>query len=286
MIQKVKHLILMATVIFSATVSMAQNSDAEKEEHGVAISPSTLRFNAKPGTTQVKTLKITNDTKRTYAFKISLQDIMLDNATGAEVPASKGFRYALSPYLLITPNVVELKPRESKVVTITANIPSNDTNAIALWSQLIIDQMDERGKLEVPSGNQKSVGLGIKAGMGFAVKIFQNPPNVTTNNVEIIKLKYHAGNAEKKQGNLLKMKVKNTGSGIGYCLYYIELTHLTTGRQTKLKVKQFGVLPGYEKEISFELPAELQKGNYSALSVLDFGSKETIQTAEIEFKMD
>ena len=82
------------------------------------------------------------------------------------------------------------------------------------------------------------------------------------------------------------MKVKNTGDGIGYCLYYIEVTNLTTGQQNKFKVNQFGILPGYEKEFKYDLPKELAKGNYSGLCVLDYGDKEALQTAEIDFKIE
>jgi len=34
------------------------------------------------------------------------------------------------------------------------------------------------------------------------------------------------------------------------------------------------------------LPAELSSGKYSAVVVIDFGDKDNLQTAEIEFKID
>ena len=56
--------------------------------------------------------------------------------------------------------------------------------------------------------------------------------------------------------------------------------------QNKFKVNQFGILPGYEKEFKYDLPKELAKGNYSGLCVLDYGDKEALQTAEIDFKIE
>jgi len=51
----------------------------------------------------------------------------------------------------------------------------------------------------------------------------------------------------RKNRTYIDHESQNTGDGIGYCLYYIELTNLLTGKQNKLKVKQFGILPKYEK---------------------------------------
>ncbi len=199
------------------------------------------------------------------------------------VPVDGEYKNALSKYIVVSPTLIELKPRESKLVSVTADIPPGDAYAIAMWTTLVLDQVIERQKLEViPSNN--TVGMGINASVGFGVNIFQNPPNVVANSVEIQSMKYLKDVVAGK--NSVVMKAKNTGDGIGYCLYYLELTELLTGKQTKLKVKQFGIFPGYEKEFSFELPKELKKGKYSALAVLDFGDKDELRTAELEFSID
>jgi len=263
-----------------------KKAESEKPEIGIAVSPSTLRFNAKPGTTQTKTFKITNDTKREYNFQVSFQDLTYDPISGQEKAIDKSYKYSLSRYLALSNSYVQLKPRESKVISVIANIPGGDTNAIALWTQLIIDQVFERKPLEIPGADKNTIGFGINAGMGFGIKIFQNPPNVKTKEVEIINLKYTAKDTDKKRNPFLNMKVKNKGDGIGYCLFYIELTNLTTGKQTKAKVKQFSILPGLEKTFSYEISPEYQKGNYSALMVLDFGDPDSMQSAEIDFKID
>lgn len=252
---------------------------------GVAVSPSTMRFNAKPGSPQKKTLKITNDSKRKYRFQISFQDVGMDVEGKKEISVPQKYRHALSKYLAVSPAYVELDPGTSKVVEVIANIPAGDSTAIAMWTTLIVDEVRDREKMEVPNPDKSTIGLGIYAGIGFGIKVYQNPLNVIVNSVEIMKLRFEKGAPENKNTNSLVMLAKNTGDGIGYCLYYIELTNLVTGKQTKLKVKQFGVLPGYSTEIRFDLPKELEKGKYSAMAVLDFGDKEVLQTAEIEFPL-
>ena len=42
------------------------------------------------------------------------------------------------------------------------------------------------------------------------------------------------------------------------------------------------MLPGAEREFKLELPI-LPSGSYNALVVLDYGSKEMVETAELDF---
>lgn len=271
---------------------VAKSTDASKSatpadtagETGISVSPSTLRFNCKPGGSQTKTIKVTNDTKSAKNFQINFQNYAAGSDAKESIATDGISRTSLSKYIVVSPTLVELKPREAKIISVTIELPAGDSSAIAMWTTLIIDQITERPKLETPgSGNNNALSLGITAGIGFGVNIHQNPPNVAINNVEIKSVKYEK--ATEKTPHAISMKAKNMGDGIGYCLYYIELTNLLTGKQTKLKVKQFGILPGFEKEFKFDLPKELEKGKYSALAVLDFGNKEELQTAELDFSI-
>ncbi len=119
--------------------------------------------------------------------------------------------------------------------------------------------------------------------MSFGIFVYQNPPNVSNNKVDITSLKYEQG--VPPMVNQLVMEAKNIGNGIGFCLYYIELTNLMNGKTEKLKVRQFTILPGYNRKVIFELPKELAKGKYSGVAVLDFGSKDNLQTAELDFEI-
>ncbi len=259
-------------------------SGEDNSNLGISVSPSTLRFNVKPGLTQTKAVKISNDSKKKVSFQVAFQDYGLGTGGKQDVSVSSDYKNALSKYIVVSPTLVELNPKEAKVVTVTIDIPPGDAYAIAMWTTLILDQVTDRSKLEIPDANNNTMAMGINTSFGFGINVFQNPPNVVSNSVEIQAMKFIKATASK--AGIIEIKAKNTGDGIGYCLYYLELTNLLTGKQTKLKVKQFSIFPGYEKEFSFELPNELGKGKYSALAVLDFGNKEELRTAELEFFID
>jgi hypothetical protein len=254
------------------------------QETGVAISPSTLRFNVKPGTLQTKTIKITNDTRRSYNFQVGFQDYGPGADGETDVPVDKYSMYSLSRYCIITPTLIEIGPRQTKTISVSVDIPAGDSMAVSMWTLLDIDQVLEREKLESPSTNPNAVSMGVKNSFGFGINIYQNPPNVSITDVEITQMKF-LKKEDKKPASVF-MEAKNQGTGIGYCLYYLEMVNLVTGKQRNLKVKQFAIFPGYTKHFTFELPDDLEKGPYSAIAVLDFGNKEELQTAEIEFNIE
>ncbi len=251
-------------------------------ETGVAVSPSTLRFNAKPGSLQTKTIKVTNDTRKTYTFQVVTQDYEAGEDGEGDAATSKYSMYALSKYMVINPTLLEIGPRQSKTISVTVDIPPGDSMAVSMWSILDIDQVYDREQLETPNLTKNAMGMGVKNSIGFGIYVYQNPPNVAVSSVEIVGLRLSKNDGAKQ----IVMDAKNLGNGIGYCLYYLELTNLVTGKQTKMKVKQFPIFPGYKKHFSTELPSDLEKGPYSVMAVLDFGNKEELQTAELEINVD
>jgi hypothetical protein len=79
------------------------------------------------------------------------------------------------------------------------------------------------------------------------------------------------------------MGVKNTGDGIGFCSSYVELTNKKTGKQERLPIRQYTILPGFHREFEYALPEKIAAGDYSAVGILDFGSKDAIEASELEF---
>ena len=79
---------------------------------------------------------------------------------------------------------------------------------------------------------------------------------------------------------------KNVGTGLGFCKLYVEINNLNTGYKEKMFIKQFTIFPGKERILDYQLPGAIEKGSYIATAVLDFGSSEEIEAAELEFKVE
>lgn len=91
---------------------------------------------------------------------------------------------------------------------------------------------------------------------------------------------------EKDGKKQIKFEVKNVGDGISYCKSYVELTNLNTGQQQRLKVKNFTILPQFNREFYYDLDElKLKPGKYQAMGVIDFGSDEEILATEMEIEI-
>lgn len=276
-----KLLLLYIIGFFSVTLLYSQNgkdtsSDTLFKDMGVAVSPSSFHLSMKPGSSAVKEITVNNDTKNNYKFNVGTTDFEM-NKQGDPV-SSPGCKYALSKWMTISPTYFELKPHQKQKIKLLITIP--DTAFFAAWSIVALDQVSDRPKLDVEPSD-KNIAFGVINTIGFGVYVFQNPPNVKINNVEIKKFTL----SEKDSVKIITMEVKNTGDGIGYSTAYVELTNLNNGKTQKLPVTRFTILPQFEREFSFLIPKIIEKGKYSVVGVLDFGSKEEIKAAELEFEI-
>jgi hypothetical protein len=136
--------------------------------------------------------------------------------------------------------------------------------------------------LPTSNSSDKTIGFGIIPTYAFGVFVYQNPPNVISNDVQIINFSKHSENTVNK----LVIEAKNTGSGIAYAVAYIDLTNLTTGKQQRLKVKKFTIIPDLTRKFTFIIPNTFEKGKYLAVGVLDYDGSEEIQAAKMKFEIN
>lgn len=251
----------------------------DMKDMGVAVSPASMHLFIKPGTTVVKELKVANDTKDVVKFKIGFNDFQMTEKGKPQAMNPENSKYALSKWIAPSPTYFELQPHAVQKVKLTISIPDEEDAYVAAWTIVTVDQVRDRKPLDI-KGNEQTLGFGVYTSIGFGVYVYQNPPNVKNQNVEIQKFAISTDSLGKRSIN---MHIKNTGDGIGFSSSYVELTNLNTGKQTRLGERKFTVLPQFERDFVYLLPDDLAKGKYSAIGIIDFGSKELIQAAEIEF---
>jgi hypothetical protein len=278
-----KHITAAIVFLFSLTTAWSQQNDSTTKDVGVAVSPSHINFNLKPGETKTYDVKVTNETLINRSFTVSIKDYDVDKAGKTSFMEAGSSKYGMSNWLSVSPTFFELKPGAVQKVTVTLNVPDSGFSNRAAWSIMLIEEKKQRESLD-NAGHDKKISLGVIPTFGFGVYIYQNPPSVSNNKVEITNFLFQKGK-EVKQRNI-ELTLVNKGDGIASCVSYVELTNQSTGKQQKLMVKRFTILPGYARNYVFALPESLEKGKYSAVGVLDYGSKDVVEAAELEFTID
>lgn len=270
--------ILVGLILIISGLAFGQvaEQDTTGKTMGVSVSPSSLHLSIKPGTSATKEITINNATKSEKKFQLGFADYLMDE-TGGMMPITEDKqKYGLSKWITPSPSYIELKPFEKRKVKLLISIP--DTAFFAAWTICTIDEVVERKPLDAKL-NKDAYGFGVYNSIGFGIYIFQNPPNVKVNNVEIRNFAVVETDGVKK----IHLTVENVGDGIGYSASYVEYANLKTGSSFRGEMKRFSVLPGNKRTLFFDIPANIEKGKYSLVGVVDFGSKEEIKAAEMEY---
>lgn len=266
-------------MLFFAHLSYSQsNSDSLFNDMGVSVSPSSMHLSVKPGTSVTKEIRVNNDTKKKYEFQVGFNDFeMGPNGKPVSIKSVEG-KYALSKWTTVSPSYFVLEPGEDIKLKLIIAIPDEEDAYVAAWTIVSIEQLTERPPLD-EGDHPNRLSMGVLNSFGFGVYLYQNPPNVTINKLDITNLSY---NEKERKVNL---SVKNSGDGISYCTSYLELTNLNTGEQKKLQSKIFTILPQYDREFTYDLSNDILPGKYSAVGVIDYGNKEELVAAELEFEI-
>ena len=248
---------------------------------GVSVSPAHFHLTQKLGEAKTYKISVHNDTKIAKQFKVNIYDFNMNGKGKTSFMAPGNGKYSLAKWINISPTFIELKPGEKKEVKFTVSVPNNEAGEKSAWSVIMLEQESPRKTLEPPSKGDGTVALGVIPTYAFGVFVYQNPPNVATNKVEIINFSF----AEKDTAQMITIEAKNIGDGIAFCTSYIDLTNLKTGQQERLTVKTFTIVPELIRDFIFVLPKNLKKGNYLAIGVLDYENSEEIQAAKLNFEI-
>jgi hypothetical protein len=280
---------LFKTIFFLLTLTSIANAQLKNEPEnekyktsGVSVSPSHLHLTMKPGDVKTHSITVSNNTDKPEQFQVKILDFdMSEEGKTIMLPAGEG-KYSLSKWTNISPTFIQLGVGEKKDINLTISIPSDSSGYIAAWSLIKIELENPREKLPTSNSSDKTIGFGIIPTYAFGVFVYQNPPNVISNDVQIINFSKHSENTVNK----LVIEAKNTGSGIAYSTAYVDLTNLTSGKQQRLKIKKFTIIPDLTRRFIFELPKTIEKGKYLAIGVLDYDGSEEIQAAKMKFEIN
>ncbi len=280
--RKLAILISLIYLLGALSQTAVCQSDEEDYNRGITVSPSHINFSVDIGSTKTETVKISNYTGDKQKFKINYQDFDISEDGQSTFLDAGSSDYSLSKLITISPTFVEVAPQSSAEVEITVSVSGEENAAKAAWGVMMVEQMEEKKVLDPGNASGNTVAFGITPTFAFGVWLYQNPPHVDNMNVDITDFSLESIDST----NFLYLSAENLGDGISFCNAYVELTKLSTGDQTVLKGKRYTILPRYKRTFIFELPNEMEKGQYSAVGVLDYKSNEELVAAELEFKLE
>ena len=265
--------IVLAFVLMQTVQTSAQS---------VSLSPSRVYFKASPGETKKQVVHVTNNSEVTQTFTLTFGDFSTTGTDGkTQLMKGGDSEHSCSKYMNASPSFFELAPGKSQDVEVIMDLPNLPEANKVKWGTMMLKLTKE--KKEANKELKDGVGMGILETFQFVVHIFQTPPSVTFKQAEIENFKEIT--AEGDTARRLMLIAKNTGETILDCATYLEFSNLQTGYEQRTKPSAFTMLPGGGRQMKFVVPGDLPKGKYTVTAVVDIGSKDAVQAAEMDIEI-
>lgn len=247
---------------------------------GASVAPTRVFFDNDLGETKTKMVTVLNKTNEPQSYQVSFVDFEVTNRQGKPtLMKANDNPHSISPWISATPSYFTVSPGESMQVRVTLDIPNTPEAHKVKWGAMSIKLAKEQLS---PLDEQKQLGMAIVNTFQIIVYMFQSPPSITEKSAEIYDFK-KIENGEKK---VLVLSTENTSPSILDCRTYLEYTNVQTGWNYATPKKRFTLLPTGAKETIFDVPNDIPKGKYSVMGVVDYGSRNEIQAAEMEMTVD
>ncbi|RKQ50119.1 P pilus assembly chaperone PapD [Roseivirga pacifica] len=257
-------MMLLFTGVFSISFFNAQ---AQK----ISTSPSRLNYKVSPGGTQRGIITVANNSDIRQDFNVDFGDFDASRSGKSKFLEKGVLPRSCANWLSATPSLFTLDPGETQQVEVVMDVPQDSLAYMARWAVAYIRLAGERQAQQ--QGNDGLI-VNLNQSYRFGVYIFQTPPSATYAKGEV------TGFAQ--EDDMLVFSLKNTGETFLVCNSYLEFTNLQNGEMNRINSKQFTVLPASDRDVTFRVPSDLPAGKYSVLGVLDYGSRDEVEAAEIE----
>jgi len=237
----------------------------------VGAHPTVLEFAVTAGQSESQVIYLTNGSNNKMQFKLYMNDWMRDSSGSHEYYDANTQPRSCARWVTLDKNFVELEPGGSTTATVKMSVPDSPAAVSQMkWAMLFVETVEEQ-----KNNDSKKAQAMVRNLLRIGIHVYQTPPNLTKKEIKVYKLEPVPDNPKQ-----YRLFCQNTGEIMLQCKSYLELTNVKDGKKTKLEPVEFPVFPEQKRYVIFDLPANLQKGKYSALAAVDAGDDMSLEAVE------
>lgn len=233
------------------------------------------------GESGTQRITVSNPTDSPLDIGISINDWQADSLGNPQIITAGTLKTSMADWLQIQPGTfISLQPRETRQITLVVTPPANaDTSVPVHTALLLLTQLN-------PPEAANTQGAALRIAIRLGIKLYHSFSNTDEKAMEITGLK-DIKIAKDSITTLpgLELEVVNTGRIWLEATTRWELVSSGTGKKTVIDGYEFTSLPGDTRIIRQELPATLEKGRYTATVLVNYGKKDELKVAELEFAL-
>ncbi len=270
-------------LIFIVTFSLIQlaNMAPGYAQAGVSTSPNKLYYTFEPGGSGTQKLIVQNPADKELEVGISFSDWQYDSL-GNNITTDPGtLPHSCSKWITIAQgSYFILKPFERKELDVIVTAPADLNKDIPVHTAMLY-----LTQLNPWKPGQSEEGASIIVTVRMGVKIYYSHVTAPQRSIEIVNFSHMKSHIEGAQDQL-ELKIDNLSDTWVKGNVKVELLNTSNGKKLFLDEVEFHQLPGDKRLVRLKLPAKADKGKYNATAIVNYGDRDELKVAELDFMLN
>jgi len=246
---------------------------------GITASPPKLFYRIPQGGVGSQKVTISNPLSKDLEVGVSLGDWAYDSTGNNSLHDPGTLKNSCTDWIKVLPGAYfTLLPQERKELEIELSVPKNADSSISVHTAMVyFTQLN-------PNESKSTSGAAIKVTVRMGIKIYHSFSQIDERNIEVTDFHDKPDENNKSAPGFLEILLENTGKLWIDGKVKWEMLNTQTGEKIKLEDLNFLCLPGDHRILLERLPADLKKGRYSVTAIVNYGNKDELKVAELEFE--
>jgi hypothetical protein len=256
------------------TLLLITSTEIASAQVGLSVSPPRVYYSIAAGESGVQRILINNISKEhPLDLAITLGDWEYDEYGNNVMFPPDSLENSCASWLTLPEGTyLTLQPGESREVEVMMNVPrvvpSGDNVQTAM---LYVTQMN-------PVDGVDAQGAAIRINVRQGIKIYRKGLAGERRALEITDMTFN------RESNNIVLAFNNNGNIWTDGVIKTTIFNRTTGKETALSDTPFFTMPGNVRKVMISPGEDLEKGEYTATVMLDYGDETIIEAAELEFR--
>lgn len=242
---------------------------------GLTVSPGKLYYTVEEGNTATQKIFVSNPNNKEVQIGVSLSDWNYDSVGVNRTYDVRTLKTSCADWIQVMPgSYFTLQPNERRELDIVFKVPQGVAKDVPVHTAMLFLTQLNPGEMTTKNGTS------IKVTVRMGIKLYHAFSNGEEKNLEVLNFR---DILPSNDSGFLELELANTGKTWLDTKIKWELLNTQTGAKVKLDDQDVYSLPGDKRFVRLKLPSNLKKGNYNATAIINYGDKDQLKVAELEF---